>query len=309
MNKQGTSFKVASNTIYQFIGKAATMSITILATILVTRLYGREAYGQFSLMQGWPALMYIIVDFGLNAIATRELSKDFSKAGKYLGNILVLRIVISLVFIIGLSLLLIFFPYSTSLRFGIRLSLFLILTQSLFTTTNVIFQTKLRYDLSTLSLISGYLVILAAVIAFSYYRISVVWVSFSYVMGGFVTFFTALHFLKRMGVTIVFEIDKETMKYLLWQTMPLGVMFIFSQLNFKEDEILLSVLKLPVKYGLNNTESVAVYALPYKIFEVALVVPTFFMNALYPVMVRHMTESRKRLKKTFFDSIKILTAT
>ena len=306
MNKQATSFKVASNTVYQFVGKAATMSITLLATILITRLYGREAYGEFSLMQGWPALMYIIVDFGLNAIATRELSKDFSKAGKYLGNILVMRIAISLFFIIGISILMIFFPYSPSLSFGIRLCLFLILTQSLVTTTNVIFQTKLRYDLSTISLIAGYLVILAAIVLFSYYRISVVWVSFSYVIGGFVTFFTALHFLKRLGIVLVFEVDKETMKYLLWQTLPIGVMFIFSQLNFKEDEILLSVLKLPQKYGLSNTESVAVYALPYKIFEVALVVPTFFMNAMYPIMVRHMVENRKKLKSTFLNSMKIL---
>jgi O-antigen/teichoic acid export membrane protein len=171
----------------------------------------------------------------------------------------------------------------------------------------VIFQTKLRYDLSTISLVAGYLVVLAAILVFSYLRISVVWVSFSYVIGGFVTFLTALGFLKKLGIKLVFEIDNETMKYLFWQTLPIGVMFIFSQLNFKEDEILLSVLKLPQKYGLNNTESVAVYALPYKIFEVALVVPTFFMNAVYPVMVRHMVEGREKLKNTFYSSIKVLT--
>lgn len=304
---QGTSFKIASNTIYQFIGKVATMSITILATILITRLYGREAYGQFSLMQGWPALVFIIVDFGLNAIATRELSKDFNKAGKILGNILIMRIVISLLFILVLSILLSIFPYSHALKFGIRLSLFLILTQSLFTTTNVIFQTKLRYDLSTLSLVAGYLVIFAAIVIFSQLKLSVVWISFSYVLGGMVTFLTALYYLNRMGISLEMALDKGTMKYLFWQTLPLGVMFIFSQLNFKEDEILLSVLTLPNKYGLNNTESVAVYALPYKIFEVALVVPTFFMNAVYPVMVRHMTEEGPgKLKKTFFSSIKVL---
>ena len=168
------------------------MSITILATILITRIYGREAYGQFSLMQGWPALMFIIVDFGFNAIATRELSQDFSKAGKYLGNILIMRITISLLFIAALGIALIIFPYSAGLKFGIRLCLFLILTQALFTTTNIIFQTKLRYDLSTISLISGYTVILILIVLFSFLKLSVVWVSFSYVLGGIVTFITSL---------------------------------------------------------------------------------------------------------------------
>ncbi len=178
----------------------------------------------------------------------------------------------------------------------------------MFTTTNIVFQTKLRYDLSTISLVTGYLVVLAAILVFSHLKLSVVWVSFSYVLGGFVTFLVALKYLAVLGVKPVLKFDKETTKTLLWQTLPIGIMFIFSQMNFKEDEILLSILKLPMKYGLNNTESVAVYALPYKIFEVSLVIPTFFMNSVYPVMVRHMTEGAKRLKKIFMSSIWVLIA-
>ncbi len=298
MIKSATTIKIASNTIYQIIGKVTTMSITVLGTILITRFYGRESYGEFSLMQSWPALVFIIADFGLNAIATRELSKDFSKAGKYLGNILFLRIAFSVFFIALLWGALTFFPYSEGLKFGIRLSLFLILTQSLFTTTNIAFQTKMRYDLSTVALVAGYIIVLAGLLLFSYLNLNVLWISFSYVLGGFLTFLIALKMLKRLDVQIKFEIDKKLIGYLLAQTLPLGIMFVFSQLNFKEDEILLSVLKLPTKYGLNNTETVAVYSLPYKIFEVALVVPTFFMNSVYPVMVRHLFEGKDKIKKT-----------
>jgi O-antigen/teichoic acid export membrane protein len=89
-------------------------------------------------------------------------------------------------------------------------------------------------------------------------------------------------------------------------SLPLGAMFVFSQINFKADGIMLSVLPVPAKYGLNNTESVAVYALPYKIFEVCLVIPTFFLNSVYPLLVIHMQESRERLKRTFTRSILFL---
>ena len=306
MKKDSTTRVIANNTLYQFLGKGITMSITILATIIVTRLYGRQAYGEFSIMQSWPALVYIIVDFGLNAIATRELSKDFSKADKYFSSIFIIRLAFSLLFIAFLWLVMVLFPYSESLKFGVRLSLFLILTQALFTTTNIIFQTKMRYDLSTISLVSGYVVILALILVFSYFRISVIWLSFSYVIGGIVSFVVAGRFLKKLGLKLSFQIDRKLIKELFWLSVPLGIMFVFSQLNFKEDELLLSILRLPEKYGLNNTESVAVYALPYKIFEVALVVPTFFMNSVYPVMVRHMTENKGKLKDTFFKSIRFL---
>ena len=302
-----TAKAIAANTIYQFVGKFATMSITVLATMLIARLYGKHGYGEFSLMQNWPAIFFVIVDFGLNAIATRELSKDFSNASKYFSNILVIRILISTVFILLLYSALTFFPYSEALKFGIRLTLFLIPTQAFFTTANIIFQTKLRYDYSSISLVSGYGLILVLLLLFSNLRIPVVWISFSYVLGGIVTFLVSLRYLKKLGVSFVFDIDKNLWKLLFVQTLPIGIMFIFSQMNFKEDELLLSVLKLPSRYQLNNTETVAVYSLPYKVFDVALVLPTFFMNAVYPVMVRHMVEGKDKLKDTFFRSLKFLS--
>lgn len=301
-----TTSNIAKNTIYQFVGKFSTMTITIIATLLITRFYGRELYGEFSLMQNWPAIFFIIVDFGFNAIATKELSKDFSKVNIYLGNLILIRTLFSVFFILLLWLGLYFFPYSESLKFGIRLSSFLILTQSLFTTSNIVFQTKLKYDYSTISLISGYLVLFGLILYFSLNGYSVIWVSFSYVIGGVITFLIALRYLKRLGVTPIYKFDKVLIKNLFIQTLPIGIMFIFSQLNFKEDEILLSVLKLPKEYGLNNSESVGIYSLPYKIFDVALVVPTFFMNSVYPVMVRHLQESKQKLKDTFLKSIYVL---
>jgi O-antigen/teichoic acid export membrane protein len=85
------------------------MSITILATVIVTRMYGREGYGQFNIMQNFPALFFIIVDFGINAIATRELSHDWAKAKVYLGNILFMRLILSLVLMILCFVILQFF--------------------------------------------------------------------------------------------------------------------------------------------------------------------------------------------------------
>ena len=104
--KSNTTTKIAANTIYQVIGKVISMSITMLAVIIITRTYGREDYGAFSLMQSWPALFFVIVDFGINAVAARELSKDWSKANKYLGNILVIRFLFSLLIVVLLSIVL-----------------------------------------------------------------------------------------------------------------------------------------------------------------------------------------------------------
>jgi O-antigen/teichoic acid export membrane protein len=302
----GLGLKIAKNTFYQLIGKVVSMSITVFIVLIITRSYGREGYGSFSLMQTWPALFFVIVDFGINAIATRELSKDWSKVSDYLGSILLIRIAFSFIIIVGLALSLIFLPYSVWLREGIILSLFLILTQALFASTNIIFQVKLRYDLSVIGYLLGYLVILILALYLSFIKADVRLVSFTYVIGGIVTFLINMVFIKRMGIKINFKYNKKIIGYLLWSSLPLGLMFVFSQINFKADSILLSVLKLPMKYGLNNIESVGVYSLPYKVFEVALVVPTFLMNSVFPVMVHKMNKSIDDMKELFFKSLKSL---
>ena len=300
------STKIVSNTIYQLIGKIVSMSVTILVVYIVTRTYGREAYGAFSLMQTWPALFFVIVDFGINAVATKELSQDWSKAEKLLGNILIIRVLFSFALMALLAVVLWLFPYSAGLKFGIMLSLFLILTQALYATTNIVFQVKLRYDLSTIGYLTGYAAILVFILVFSYFLVDVKWISFSYVIGGFITFLVNWKFVHYLGLSPKIILDKDTFSYLLITSLPLGLMFVFSQINFKVDSILLSVLQLPVKYGLNNTESVAVYSLPYKIFEVALVIPTFFMNSVFPVMVKKMVSGRDELKSVFLRSMVFL---
>jgi len=278
----------------------------MLAVVIITRSYGREGYGAFSLMQTFPALFFVIVDFGINAIAARELSKDWSKANKYLGNILLIRLIFSLLIILLITFGLSFFPYSQELKAGIRLGLFILITQALFTTTNIFFQVKLKYDFSTISYTIGYLVILSLVLILSYLKANIMWVNFSYVVGGTMAFLMCLFFINKLGVKPDFTIDKDLWKYLISSALPLGIMFCFSQASFKQDSLMVSAMKLPQSYGLNNTESVAVYALAYKIFEVFLVIPTFFMNSAYPILVRHMVEGKEKLKDTFSKVIKFL---
>src|SRR3990172_8628920 len=265
--------KIAANTIYQLIGKVVSLGITVLATIIVTRTYGREIYGQFSLMQAWPALFFVIVDFGINAIATREISKDWSKAGKYFGNILLIRVIFSIVLMAVLFAASRLFPYSQALKTGITLSLLLVLIYFL-----------------------------------SQAKVDVMWISFSYVVGGFVTFVVNYFFVRSLGVRPEFVIDRHVWAYLLTSSLPLGLMFVFSQINFKADSLLLSVLPVPSFLNASNNEAVGLYALPYKIFEVALVMPTFFMNSVYPVMVVNMSEGKEKLKKTLIQSLKFLVA-
>ena len=301
-----TTNKITLNTLYQIIGKVITMSVTIAATIIVTRTFGRQGYGAFSLMQTFPALFFIIADFGLNAIVTRELSKDWNTANRYFSNALFIRILLSLILIFVGSLIILFLPYSGFVKFGIIISMFLILTQALFTTTNIIFQTKLRYDLSTIGLVSGSVIILLLVIFLSKQNADISWISFSYVIGGAISVILNFLLFPKVGFKPSYKVNNSDVRYLLLNSLPLGLMFVFSQINFKADSLLISVLRLPRNLGLSGLESVAIYGLAYKVFEVMLVIPTFVMNSVYPVFVRHLVIGKKVFLRTFFKVLSVM---
>ena len=79
---------IASNTLFQLVSKVITMTITFGLTFLISRDYGSYGYGLFTIFQSFPAVFYIISDFGLNAIGAREVSKNFKEINKIFNNIL-----------------------------------------------------------------------------------------------------------------------------------------------------------------------------------------------------------------------------
>lgn len=290
---------VASNTFFQLISKVITMTITFSLTFLISRFYGSYGYGLFTLFQSFPAVFYIISDFGLNAIGAREIAKDFKSINKIFNNILAIRIFISLALVL-ISIILSFFLYSdVNVRYGLVLGSFIIIAQSLVSTTNIIFQIKLRYDLSSLTNVFSYILLLIVCLVLINNKTDISIVNFIYVLASLLAFVINMYLIKKFDVRLDLKFSREYFKDLLIASWPLGLMFVFSQINFKADSILLSILKLPSLNNLSNIQTVGVYGLPYKIFEVILVLPTFVMNSAYPILLDSFNLKKEKFKMDF----------
>ena len=285
-----TKQKIAYNTAAQLVGKAATTLTTLILTVLITRRFGPSGYGDFTIMMAYSALFYIVADFGLNAIATRDFSKDESKIPTYFKNLVGLRLAMSLaLFAIG-ALALVLFPYSRFVKIGVLIGLLTVFTQALYSSTNAVFQARMRYDLSVLAAIFGSV----AILVLSFLTISrgggLLPIVGSYVVGGLVMVGISLVFVRKLTGIVGVAKDLGLWRYLFMAALPLGITTIFSVVLQKADALLLSVL--------SGNEAVGLYGASYKIFEFALVFPTFFVNSIYPIMVRRFGEGREKLMET-----------
>ncbi|MBI3385249.1 flippase [Candidatus Gottesmanbacteria bacterium] len=292
----GFKFKVAYNTLIQVAGRLFTGAVTYLITLVLVRQYGPIGFGEFIKILTFVSYFYIMADFGLNAVVVKQLEEK-AKNQYVLGNLLGLRMVISLGLIFVAISLLAFLPqgvnqgFTAVVRIGIIIGSLTILTQSIITTTNAYFQKTLRYDKSVLAAALGY--ILSFLLAYLFARLEapISLVALAYVLGGMLT--VAVSFLL-LPEKIMPQFDFSSWRVLFFKSLPLGLTLILNLVYFKADSFILTLLR--------STEEVGVYGLAYKFFETTLVFPTFFMNSMYPVFLAKLKIRREDFMEVFKKS-------
>ena len=289
---------VAFNTLSQLVGKAVSALATFVVTFLVARQLGASGYGDFVKITTYVAFFYLLADFGINAIFLQHNDQKNWPA------LVVLRLVGSVALIITSFIILALLPgsksqgYTPMVRLGILLFSPTILFQGLITTANAIFQKRLRYDLATWAIIFG-----------SITTLMLLWKPTNILMfigavatGALVTTIFSFTFASRLVGHIRFAPTLGQMKRLLIPSIPLGITLLFNLVYFRADSVVITLTRPTVEVG--------IYGLAYKVFEVVLVFPAFFMNAVYPFMVSETVgKSYGKLTKIFSRSFLFLLLT
>lgn len=291
--------KIAANTIYQMIGKGVSIVSTIGTVALVTRALGVSQFGDYVLITTVPAFLYLLADFGLNAVFLRQVATDDHHIQKF-GGLMVLRLGLAfLTFLLAISYALLS-PYGSLIKWGIGLASTTVFAQAAYTSLNALFQHHLRYDLSVgAGIVSSIFAILA--FAWGFWRnAGLIFFVSAWAATTFVLALLALFLSFRLAEKPRFSGDREFSRRLLRAAVPLGLTLVFSQINWMADVFLLRAL--------DSAEAVGIYRLGYKVFENILPIPIFFVNALYPVMLADYQQGVGFLWDRLRKGIRVLLA-
>lgn len=314
-----TKLGVLWNTLSQLVGKVVGSGAMLFVSIMVARTFGAEGFGDFTKIITFVAFFYLLVDFGLNAVYLRRQTGN-NKQKTVNGNaewetLVGMRIAGGIMLMFLAIAVLAFLPQGTThgytglVRLGIILFSPTIFLQGLIVSANAIFQKHLRYDLATLALTVGNIIIVGLAWVAIYglsSRVGVIGVTTSLLLGLCVTAILSLFFVRKIEGPIHISLDRSVGKALFVAALPLGVTLLFNQVYFRVDSFILALAR--------PTSEVGFYGLAYKMFELPLVIPTFFMNSVYPLMLRSVNnelrimnhELREILKKSFI--VLILTS-
>jgi len=288
------SQKVAFNTAVQIISKIITVGFTLLTTILLTGYLGKEGYGDYIYVMTLAILFGSLADWGTLTIGVREVSKAKENQGQLLGNIFILRLLLSLLSIICLLVISFFLPLSKFIRIASPIIL-LVAAKASF---NLIFQSQLKMQKAALSdIVASFLTFV-----FSWFVIrqglglgpliwAIIWASLIALV------VAAILALKTAKFNFTF--DRKITGRIISESLPMGAILLMFTVDNKIDTVMLGNLK--------GSAAVGIYGLSSRVYDVLILGAAFLMNAMLPILSQMSgRKENQKLKAVFQKTFAVL---
>ncbi len=289
---------IFKNTSWMSVSQFITSICAFLWTILIARYLGVSDYGIVSFAISFTGLIVIFMDLGMSTYITREIAKNKNLLEKYVSNIFLFKLIISIIlfFISGLILFILGYSHLTilvSLIFAIEM-IFLTMVNFF----NGIFQAfeKLKYQ-ATGHIINSSLLLIGILITMGF-DLGIISIAISYTFGYLVFFiYMFLEYIKKFGF-VKFELDLNFIKTTLVNSIPFGLTNFFYTIYFTIDIVMLSYLAGDYATG--------IYKSAYNIINVFTTFFVVYQTVIFPVMSKFFKHSPQLIKTSYELSIKYL---
>ncbi len=283
MKMQEILRKVGGQTGWQLLGKIITSISTILLLSLISRNYGEIGIGTYTLAITYLGFFFLAGDLGVNAFGIRFIEKHPIYFNKILGFRLVHSSLLVLIAIAGATIFLVDQP---QVFWSIVLGSLAIIGSGVFVTTNLVFQSKLRYDLSVIASSVSSIVVLGLVYLYTLSNVTLPYLLIAQVVGWIVCAIIGLFLVIRfISIKPIYEFQFNL--EMLKEYWPVSLTLLLNVVYFRIDTFIITFSRGIVDVG--------IYNLAYQFFSNALVFPTFIMNALYPLFIKAHQSSEKAL--------------
>jgi|GEM_PF-3409436 len=268
---------ILTNTLYQLLGKFISTASAVVVSVIITRILGAQTWGEYSIVISYITLFYVFTDLGINSIAAREFTFLKKVPKRHFYSVIGFRFILTLTVSLFSICTLYFLNYPSYIKTAIVFGQFNLILFSISSSFNSIFQAKLCYKYLFYSTCVFSTINLALFLALvPIYSGNLIILLIPIIVGELFRLLLSLYFANRL---LSKSIDKTSAnrfaKNVLLMAAPLAMVLILNTLMVQIDKIMLSVMVAPVFLGF--------YSLSYKLFDVLLVFPTFFMNAAFPI--------------------------
>ncbi len=279
------SRQIAASTLWQMASQITMAILSILTVKFVTVGLTKELAGNYNSAYGYLQLFGILADFGLYAIAVREVSKA-ADASRVLGALIVLRTMI-LIIALGAAMLFVWLipqwrgtPLPMSVLIASLVPFFTLLAGILRTVFQInyamhyVFVAEVTQRVITTALIGG-LIYFGARQSTDIQDLHMM--LFFGGVGAFLLFVISLFYGNRL-VKIRLSIDWKLITELFIKAAPFGLAYIFLAMYRQFDITMIALLR--PDFELQN----AYYGFVVRMADMGFLLPTFLLNSTLPIL-------------------------
>jgi O-antigen/teichoic acid export membrane protein len=291
-----TSRTVLKNSAWLLVANVSIRLISAFVIILLARRLGVAGFGQYSFAVSFVGFFALFTSFGFNSLLIRDVAKDRSLTNKYINNILSIKIIFSVLAMIVLAISLFFIDKSEMVIIAIYILGIELVVSSFTESMRSLFQAyeKMEYD-SILKIISK--IIWATLILFVIYNnLTLVNITLATLCSASLSLIITYIVVRKNISKIKLETDYKFWKKLMLTALPFALTSLFSMINFRIDQVMLSFMTTDAIVG--------AYSAAYKIIDVLAILPGILLTALYPVFSKYHATDTKLLKKSFNLSLR-----
>jgi len=289
---------IAKNISSLGIAHAVTLTLGSIVVIFIARYLGDVGYGKYSFAVAFTALFSILSDLGLSTLTIRDVARDKSQAGRYLGQISALKVILAIatLLLIVIVINVLDYPKETTLVvYIIGASVIIDTFTRLFFSITSAFE-KMEYEaaikiLRTIILFS----LVLPVIHFNYGLIPIV---SSYLVASILSFVLSIFVILKKFAKPKFEKDFDFWRKTTKEALPFALTAVFGMVFFRVDTVMLSVMKGDAVTGWYSAACNLIFAL--------MVIPTIYGIAIFPVLSKYYGSARSSFDKVGTLSFKFL---
>jgi len=283
--------RVAKNTFALFIAQIIYSVMFMILGIFIARNLGDVEFGRYSFAYTFVYFFSIFLDLGYNMLLIREVSRDKSKANKYVSNLFSFRAltaIIVFVFIV-LTINLMSYPSETKdLVYLFALYIFLVSFSNLFKT---VFRAFERMEFEAAITVSSNILQVSLAFIVMYLGYGLLAIGLVFVFSSIFDLLLSTIICERRFVKSKIELDFSFIKSTIKLALPLVMISIFATVFIRADTILLSIFK--------NDAVVGWYNAAYNLVLGLRIIPQLFIAALFPTLSYYYLNSRESLKYVY----------
>ena len=293
----GTARRIAKNTASLMVADAVSKGLLFLLIILIARNLGDITFGKYSFAFAFTSLFAVFADFGLSTLTIREVARNREYASKYLGNISLIKFLLSIItgIFIVISINLLDYPLDTIL--AVYFAGAYVIVNSFNQFLRAFFRAFEKMEYEAVTRITERIllfIVVALMLYFGYGLVPIISVFF--IVSLFNWFVTVVLVLKRF-VKPSYDIDFKFCRGIIKEAIPFSLAIAFSAIYFRIDTVMLSLMQ--------SDNVVGWYSAAYQIMEGGVMIPVSFVSAIFPYFSKMHTNNEKH-KKAFLKAFKYL---